>query len=109
MKPTITFTDFQKLELRVGTILSVEAVSGSDKMLKFQVDLGEEKRQILAGMGKYYTPETLSGKQVVVLINLEAKKMLGEMSEAMLLAADEEGKPTLISPEAQVPAGTLVR
>lgn len=109
MKPIITFADFQKLDLKVATILRVERLSGSEKMLKIEVDLGQEKRQILATLGKDYSPEELEGKQLVVLTNLEPKKMMGEMSNGMLLAAENEEGAVIISPEIKLAPGTTVR
>ena len=109
MKDTITFADFQKLDFQVGTIISAERLENSDKMIKMQIDLGEEKRQILAGLGKDYNIDELIGKQLVVLVNLMPKKIMGEKSQGMLLAADIGGKPVIISPESTVSSGTTVR
>lgn len=109
MKETITFDDFQKLELRVGTILKAERIEGSSKLLRMQVDIGyPENRQILAGIGVDYTPEEMVGKQLVVVVNLEPKKMMGEESQGMLLAADDNGKAIFVSPEQEAQPGTIV-
>jgi len=78
-------------------------------MLKIQIDLGEEKRQILAGLGKVYTPAELIGKQLIVLVNLEPKKMLGEESQGMLLAADSEEEIAFLTTYRKMPAGSRVR
>lgn len=93
----ITKEDFTKLVIKVGTILAVESLPKSDKLLKLQVDLGEKRpRQILAGIKIYYTPEELIGKQVCVLANLKPAKLMGELSEGMILAAkDTQGLSVL--------------
>jgi methionine--tRNA ligase beta chain len=105
-----TLADFQKIKLRVGTVRSAEALPHSEKLLKLTVDIGGEARQILAGIKKSYTPEQLVGKQVVVLANLEPKKLAGELSEGMLLAASNESEgPILLSPEASIESGSEVR
>ncbi|PAF54537.1 methionine--tRNA ligase [Helicobacter sp. 13S00482-2] len=89
----ISIDDFSKLDIRVGTILQASKIQKSDKLLKLQIDLGENKpRQILSGISKSYTPEELVGSQVCVLVNLKPAKMMGEISEGMILASkDEEG------------------
>jgi len=109
MRPQITFADFQKLDLMIGKIIKVEKVENADKLLKIQVDLGEETRQILVGMAEFYSEDELIGKQIVALINLEPRKIRGEESEGMLLAADVDGKPVIISPCEEVPTGSVVR
>lgn len=105
----ISFKDFKKLDIRIGTILEVERVEGSEKLLKLQIDMGQEKRQLIAGIGKQYEPETLIGKQIPVLTNLEPKMMMGLESQGMILVADEEGKPVLLNPDKQVKNGSEVR
>jgi len=109
MKDTIAFSDFQKLDLQTAIIVNVEPLQGTDKIYKVQIDLGGQKRQILAGLRPHYQTEELIGKQVVVLVNLKPKKIRGEISEGMLLAADADGKVVLISPVREIPAGTTVR
>ncbi len=104
----VTFDDFNKLELRIGTIKTAEAVPGSDKLLKLIVDLGEEERQLVAGIAKEYSPEILPGKQIVVLANLEPKTLIGVESQGMLLAGDVNGAPVLLLPDKGVPPGTNV-
>jgi methionine--tRNA ligase beta chain len=106
---TIKFEDFQKIDLRVGKILEVEKVEGSEKLLKLIVDLGNEKRQLVAGIAKYYKPEDLIGKEIVVVANLEPKKIMGIESQGMLLAADVNGEPVILIPEKEVPPGTKIR
>jgi methionine--tRNA ligase beta chain len=106
---TITFEDFKKIDLRVGKILEAEKIEGSEKLLKLIVDLGKEKRQLVAGIGKYYRPEDLIGKEIVVVANLEPKKIMGIESQGMLLAADKDGEPVILIPEKEVFPGTIVR
>ncbi len=105
----ISFADFQKLDLRVGTITSAEPIPDSDKLVKLVVDIGGEERQLVAGIAKVYTPESLNGKQIVVLTNLEPKKLMGYESQGMLLAADTDGIPVLLTPTKAVPAGTSIK
>ncbi len=111
LKPTIPFSDFSKLDLRVGKIVKAEDKEGSEKLLRLTVDLGEEvgQRTIFAGIKAFYPTKSLVGKLIVVLINLEPKKMLDEESQGMLIAADINGTPVLLKPEKKVPAGTGVK
>lgn len=105
----IPFEDFAKVELKVGTILEAEEVENSEKLIKLQMDLGEEKpRQILAGIRQYYKPATLVGKQIVVVANLEPRMMMGLESQGMLLVADG-GKPVILKPSSKVQSGSKVR
>jgi len=105
----INFEEFQKIDLRVGKIIEAEKIEGADKLLKLKVDLGEEKRQLVAGIAKFYQPEDLIGKEIVVVANLEPKTLRGVESQGMLLAADVEGKPVLLKPDQEVPPGTKIR
>jgi methionyl-tRNA synthetase len=106
----ITIDDFAKVQLRVGRVLEAEPAEGSDKLLKLQVVIGEEKRQIVAGIRKNYTPEDLIGRQVVVVYNLKPAKLRGIESQGMLLAAtDSEGGAILLQPDKEAPEGTQVR
>ena len=105
----INFEEFQKIDLRVGKIIEAEKIEGTDKLLKLKVDLGEEKRQLVAGIAKFYQPEDLIGKEIVVVANLEPKNLRGVESQGMLLAADVEGKPVLLKPDQEVPPGTKIR
>ncbi|NPA84432.1 MAG: methionine--tRNA ligase subunit beta [Crenarchaeota archaeon] len=106
----VSFETFSKLDLRVGKIVEAEDVPDSRKLIKLVVDLGPlGKRQILSGIKKWYRPEELVGKTVVVVANLKPKKMAGLLSEGMVLMAEEEGqKPTFIVPEEEVKPGTKV-
>lgn len=105
----INFDDFSKVELKVGTILEAEEVEESAKLIKCIIDLGEEKpRQILAGVKQWYKASDLAGKQVVVVANLEPRKMMGLESQGMMLAAGEE-KPVFLKPSSKVPPGAKIR
>ena len=90
LKPTITYDDFTKLDLRVATILQAEAHPNADRLLKLQIDLGFEQRQICAGIKQFVEPAELVGKQIIVVANLAPRSIRGEESNGMLLAASEE-------------------
>ena len=108
----INFDDFKKVELKVVKVLEAERVEGSEKLLKLSVSLGEEKRQIIAGIGKAYLPEDLIGKSVVIVANLEPRTLMGLESQGMLLAAsdDEAGLgPVVLVADRDIPPGSLVR
>jgi len=101
--------DFQKLDLRVGTITSVERVEGTKKLYKILVDLGElGVKQTISGLVGYYTPEELKGKKVVFLANLKPAKIAGIISEGMLLAAVSENIVSLLSIDKDVPNGAKI-
>ncbi|MBP9700472.1 hypothetical protein KBD71_04300 [Candidatus Woesebacteria bacterium] len=109
MKASITYSDFEKLELRIGTILAAAAPDWSSKLLRFEVDFGDEgKRIIFSGIKAWYSPDEFVGKQFPFLINLDPKKMGPEESQGMMLMADGEDKPQLFSLPT-VPAGTVIR
>ena len=106
----ITIDDFMKTQLHVGRVLEAEPVEGSDKLLKLQIVIGEERRQIVAGIRATYSPEDLIGRQVVVVANLKPAKLRGVESQGMLLAAnDENGGAILLQPDKEAPEGTQVR
>lgn len=105
----ITLEDFKKLDIRIGKVISVERIEGSDKLLKLEIDTGGSTRQLIAGMAKFYKPGDLVGKELPVLVNLEPKTFKGLESQGMILAADVEGMPVLLSPEKEVPSGSIVR
>lgn len=105
----VSIEDFAKVELRVGRIISAERVEKSNKLIKLKVDIGEE-RQIVAGIGKSYSPEDLAGMGVIVVANLRPAKLMGVDSQGMLLAAtDEDGTCSIISPARDVKQGARVR
>ena len=108
-KDDIVFDDFLKLDLRVGTILSAEPVPKSNKLLKFLVDLGTEKRTILSGIAKHYSPTEMLGKQVQVIANLPARKMMGIESQGMILMAENEtGELSLMQPDKTMINGSTI-
>ena len=105
----ITFDDFKKLDLRIGKILSVEKIEGADKLLKLEVDFGEEKRQVVAGIAQYYEAEALIGKQCPFILNLEPRILRGVESNGMILAVGVGEAPILMHPDKDVPNGSVVR
>ncbi len=109
MRQMITFDDFKKLDIRIGRVLSAEKVKGTDKLMKLEIDLGAEKRQLVAGIADMYEPDSLIGKEVPVLINLEARRIRGIESQGMILAIDVDGKPVLLHPDREVPPGSVIR
>ena len=106
----ITIDDFAKVELRVAQVKVAERVKGADKLLRLEVDLGNETRQILAGSAEAYAPETLVGRKIVIVANLAPRKMRGLESNGMLLAASlEGGKPVLAGFLEDVPLGARLK
>ncbi len=121
----VNFEDFQKLDLRIAKILKAERVGGSEKLLKLEIDLGKDpstgsgqdpstgsgqaKRQLIAGIAKFYQPGELKGKEIVVVVNLEPRILMGLESQGMLLAADDNGRPVILIPDKEIPPGTKVR
>ncbi len=108
VKPTISFADFEKLDVRVGTIVALADVAGSKKLLKLTVDFGDHRRTILAGMkGEREDPLEVVGRQALFVVNLEPRKMAGETSEGMLLDIGyaDGVRPALAVPEREVPDG----
>jgi len=114
LKPTITFDDFTKLDLRVATITAAEDHPNADRLLKLQIDLGSEQRQICAGIKQFADPADLVGKQIVVVANLASRQIRGEQSNGMLLAASQIGEDhalqdiILLTPSRPAPAGSSV-
>jgi methionyl-tRNA synthetase len=109
-KPAIVYDDFDKIDLRVGTILSAEKVEKADKLLKLSVDMGTETRTIVSGIALHFEPSAIVGKQVVVVANLATRKMRGIESNGMILMAeDAAGKLYFINPEGNTPPGSTVR
>lgn len=110
VKETIEFPDFEKIDLRVGTILAAEKVKKADKLLKLEVDLGFETRTIVSGIALHFTPEEIMGKQVVVVANLAPRKMRGIESAGMILMAENaEGKLVFVRPEHAATNGGTVK
>ncbi len=108
-KPEVTIEEFQKIDLRVADIVECERVKNSEKLLKLKVKIGNEERQIVAGIGKHYSPEELIGKKVVVVANLKPAKLMGIESQGMLLAAVKDEKLTLITTLGEIESGSQVR
>jgi len=118
LKDTVTYDDFAKLDLRVATIIQAEPHPNADRLLKLQIDLGFETRQICAGVREYYDPADLVGKQIIVVANLAPRKIRGEESNGMLMAAthaaegaDEKSAPVdviLLAPSKPAPPGSTV-
>lgn len=104
-----TFDDFKKLDLRIGKVLSAERIQGTDKLIKMEIDLGTEKRQLVAGMAEFLEPNHLVGKELPVVVNLEPKKFRGIESQGMVLAVDVDGEPVLLHPEKEVPPGSIIK
>jgi methionyl-tRNA synthetase len=107
----ISIDDFAKVEMRVGIVKSAEKIAGADKLLKVMVDIGDEVRQVLAGIAQFYAPEELVGRRVVVVVNLAPRKMRGQESNGMIVAASvgAEGRPVLATFTEDVPAGAKLK
>ncbi len=106
---TVSFAEFQNLDLRIGRVLQAERIPESRNLIRMQVDLGEkEPRIILAGIAEWYEPKELVNKSYIFVANLEPKKMMGEESWGMILCGDIKGKAVLI-PVSDLPPGTVVR
>ncbi len=105
----VTYDDFAKLDLRIAKIISTEKIPGKSRIIKGVIDIGEEKREVVIGGAEYYQPEELVGKTVVVIANLEPRKIAGFESNAMLLAADVNDKPFWLTVQEDVPLGTKIK
>jgi methionyl-tRNA synthetase len=110
MSEVISFEDFKKVDLRIAKIKTAELVEGSEKLLKLSIDLGGEERQVLSGIASTYPdPTVLIGKQIPVVLNLEPRKMRGEMSNGMILAVTaDDGSAVLLGPVREVASGSQV-
>ncbi len=104
----ILYDDFKKVDLRVGVVQQAEAVEGSEKLLKLMVDIGGETRQIVSGIRKWYSPEQMVGKTIVMVVNLKPAKLFGVESQGMLLAAEADGQLRLLTLDGELPAGAHV-
>jgi methionyl-tRNA synthetase len=105
MKPEIEYSDFEKLDLRVATITEAKAHPNADKLVVLQIKIGEETRQIVAGIKKTYSPEELINKQIIIIVNLKPVTLRGEESNGMLLATDG---PILLVPDKEVDSGAPI-
>ena len=105
----VTIEDFAKVEIKIGKVIEAKRVEGSNKLIVIKVDTGEE-RQIVAGIGKAYSPEELTGKSIVVVTNLQPAKLMGVESQGMLLAAsDAEGKLAILTTDKEIKEGSRVK
>ncbi|MBE7020716.1 MAG: methionine--tRNA ligase [Ruminococcaceae bacterium] len=107
-KPEIEFSDFEKLDLRVAKVLSCEKVEKADKLLKFTLDVAGTTRTIVSGIAKYYKPEELIGKNVVIIANLKPVKLRGIMSEGMILSSDDNGQIKIVEIDPSVNSGAVI-
>ncbi|OHA58282.1 MAG: methionine--tRNA ligase subunit beta [Candidatus Vogelbacteria bacterium RIFOXYD1_FULL_44_32] len=107
-KPLINYEDFSQVDLRVAKVATAERVADSAKLLKLEVILGEDKRQIIAGLGKKYEPEILIGRSVVIVANLEPRLIMGLESAGMVLAVDTDSGPTILLPDQEVAPGSFI-
>ncbi|WP_100405921.1 methionine--tRNA ligase [Bacillus solitudinis] len=105
----ITIEDFSKVELRVAEVLRAEPVEGADRLLKIQLDLGSEQRQVVSGIAKYYSPDELVGKKVICVTNLKPVKLRGELSQGMILAGSKGKKLKLATIDGSLPNGAQVK
>ncbi|MBZ5544449.1 MAG: methionine--tRNA ligase subunit beta, partial [Acidobacteriia bacterium] len=107
----ISIEDFAKIEMRVGEVKSAEPVQGAQKLMKLQVDIGSEVRQVVAGIAEYYKPEQLIGMKVVIVTNLQPRKLRGVESNGMIVAASvgPEGKPVLVTFREEVEVGARLK
>ncbi len=105
----VSFAEFEKLDIRIGKIIEASKVQDSKKLIKLQVDFGSEKRQAIAGLLKYYSPEELQGKKCVFLLNLQRRMIAGLESQCMVLAAEDvEGKVSILQPEKDIAEGSKI-
>lgn len=105
----INIDDFSKVEMRVGTVVEASGVEGSEKLIKLQVDLGEEKpRQVLTGMRAWFEPGYFLNKQIVIITNLEPRVMMGLESQGMVVATDGPKGPVLLKPMKKIPNGSKI-
>ena len=109
MAEEVSFAEFQKLDMRVGKIIEATQIPSSKKLIKLTVDFGSEKRQAVAGLLKYYSPEELIGKKCVFLLNLQRRVLAGVESQCMILAAeDSEGNVVVVMPEKDIAEGSKI-
>ncbi len=111
MKPTITYEDFEKLDIRVGRVIEASIPDWSNKLIELKVDFGQEigEKTILSGIKKWYSPEDLQGKNFPFIINLAERKMGPGVSQGMMIMADDEEKPVVFSLPDDVAPGVMVR
>lgn len=107
---SISFSDWEKLELRAGKIIEIDDIPGADKLYKLKVDLGKEKRILVAGLKQYYKKEDLKNKKIIVFCSLEPRKLKGIESQGMILAAvnEDHSKVRLLQPDGEIELGSRV-
>jgi methionine--tRNA ligase beta chain len=105
---TISLEDFSKIDIRVARIIAVERIEGSEKLLRIELEFDDQWRQVVAGIGKNYSPDDLLGKEVVFVANLKSKLIKGIESQGMILAAISPDGPVILVPEREVPPGSKV-
>lgn len=108
-KNMITIDDFKKIELKTAKVLVAEKIEGADKLLKLQIEVGEEKRQLVAGIAQHYSPEELPGKTIIIVANLQPVKIRGVESQGMLLAVSDQNTLSLLTPDQKVGSGKDIR
>jgi len=109
-KPNISFDEFMKMDIKVGTITAAQKVEKADKLLQLEVDMGSEKRTIVSGIAEHYAPEDVVGQQVSVLTNLEPRKIRGVESQGMILMAEnEKGELAFVHPDKDMGPGSTIR
>ena len=112
----INIEEFAKIELRIASVLEAERVEGSEKLIKMKLNVGDKNetdelipRQVLAGIGKTYTPEMLIGKQIVIAANLEPRMLMGLESRGMIVAGSDDEGVAIVTPDRELPPGTLLK
>ncbi|MEA2021908.1 MAG: methionine--tRNA ligase subunit beta, partial [Candidatus Caldatribacteriota bacterium] len=108
-KETVSYEDFQKLDLRIAKVISAEEVKGTDRLLKLNIKIGEEKRTIVAGIKEHYSAEEIIGKKIVVVYNLQPVKLRGIESNGMLLAAADNEGVVLLTIDKDISEGSIIR
>jgi len=110
VKPEVAYPDFEKLDLRVALIRSADRVEGADKLLKLDIDLGFEQRVVVSGIAQHFQPEALVGRKVVLLANLAPRKIRGQMSQGMILLAENaDGRLVFAKPDEDAEPGAVIR
>ena len=109
MKPTVTYDDFAKLDLRIATVLAAREHPNADKLVLLTIKVGEEEKQIVAGIRAHYQPQDLVGRQIVVVNNLQEVVLRGEESRGMLLAASDDQGIALLRPDRECQSGAVVQ
>ncbi len=104
----VSFSDFSRIDIRVGKVLSVKDHPDADRLYVLEVDIGDKVIQLVAGLKKHYTPDELMGRNIIVLANLEPRVLRGIESQGMLLAAQSEETVSILNPDREVPAGSKI-